>query len=218
MNKQAIIILAVAVGAMLLIFDLGSRWYKTQRTDEIVETTMENPATLVPRHAMTLGSEDARVTIVEFFDPACETCAAFAAPVDQLMRTHSGRIRLVLRYAPFHEGSEEIVKILEATRKQNKYWETRSLLFSTQSLWASHHDPRPELVWELLPQAGVDVEQVRADILSPELDLIIQQDLADAEALGVRKTPSYFVNGRPLPSFGLRQLRELVESEITAKY
>ena len=47
---------------------------------------------------------------------------------------------------------------------------------------------------------------------------IIQQDLADAKTLNVRKTPGFFVNGKPLPSFGYKQLQELVESEINAYY
>jgi hypothetical protein len=42
--------------------------------------------------------------------------------------------------------------------------------------------------------------------------------MADAKTLNVRKTPGFFVNGRPLPSFGYTQLREVVESEIIANY
>jgi protein-disulfide isomerase len=52
----------------------------------------------------------------------------------------------------------------------------------------------------------------------PEIAAIIQQDLADVKTLNVRKTPGFLVNGKPLPSFGYKQLQELVESEINKYY
>ena len=52
----------------------------------------------------------------------------------------------------------------------------------------------------------------------PEIDRIIEQDLADAQVLGVRKTPGLFVNGKPLDPFGAQEFRELVESELRANY
>lgn len=52
----------------------------------------------------------------------------------------------------------------------------------------------------------------------PEIAKLIKQDLADAKTLNVRKTPGFFVNGKPLPRFGYNQLKKLVESEIRANY
>ena len=52
----------------------------------------------------------------------------------------------------------------------------------------------------------------------PEIDKLIKQDLADAKTLNVRKTPGFFVNGKPLERFGRKQLQELVESKIKENY
>jgi len=52
----------------------------------------------------------------------------------------------------------------------------------------------------------------------PEIAKLIKQDLADAKTLNVKKTPGFFVNGKPLTSFGYNQLQELVESEIKENY
>ena len=60
--------------------------------------------------------------------------------------------------------------------------------------------------------------RVRADMRDPRISAIIEQDLADAEALGVRKTPGFFVNGKPLETFGQRPLAQLIKAEIRAKY
>ncbi|MGM0655581.1 MAG: DsbA family protein, partial [Thermodesulfobacteriota bacterium] len=126
--------------------------------------------------------------------------------------------KLVLRYAPFHHGADGFVKILEAAGNQGKYWETLSVMFKTQSMWASHSNYRPERLWKFLPEAGLDIEQLKKDMNDPALDDIIAQDLADATTLNVRKTPGFFVNGKPLEPFGSKQLIRLITSELDKNY
>ena len=111
-----------------------------------------------------------------------------------------------------------MVKILEATRQQGKYWETLQVMFDTQPHWASHHQPQPDKIWEFLPSVGLDLEEIRRNMNNPWILEIIRQDIADAKPLGVRKTPELFVNGKPLPSSGFRQLKALVDAEIAANY
>lgn len=52
------------------------------------------------------------------------------------------------------------------------------------------------------------------DITAPEIEKLIAQDLEDARALNVTKTPEFFVNGKPLPRFGFEQLSDLVAQEL----
>jgi protein-disulfide isomerase len=151
-------------------------------------------------------------------DPACETCKQFHPFVKELMATHSGKVNLVIRYAPFHKGSDYMVKILEAAKKQDKFWDVLELMFETQPYWASHHDPKPEVFWGYLEGYGFDVERIKLDMQDPAIEKIIEQDLADGLLLGASKTPTFFVNGKPLPSFGYEQLRALVNAEVVAVY
>lgn len=65
---------------------------------------------------------------------------------------------------------------------------------------------------------GLNVEQLKLDMNAPEVTQRIEQELKDARALKVSQTPEYFVNGRPLPSFGLAQLQELVREELQSAY
>jgi protein-disulfide isomerase len=163
---------------------------------------------------MSLGPANAPVVIVEFFDPACETCAAFYPMVKQLMAENPTSIRLVLRYAPFHPGSDMVVAALEAARRQDKYWPALEALLASQAGWAPNHTSQMGLAWQYLGDLGLDFAQMRQDMLAPEIAQIISQDLADARALNVTKTPEYFVNGRPLPSFGWAQLKALVDEAL----
>jgi len=216
MKKQSIVLFSSIF--LILLFVLGVYLYKNQQAKNYGFMARENASTFVREHSLTLGSDDAKVYLVEFSDPACETCSAFHPFVKKLMAVNPGKIKLVVRYAPFHNGSDYFVKILEAARKQDKYWETLEVMYKTQRYWASHHNPQPRLIWKFLPRAGLDLEKIRNDMNDPEIVKLIQQDLADAKTLNVRKTPGFFVNGKPLPSFGYKQLQELVESEIKKNY
>ncbi len=216
MKKQNIVLFSGIF--LIFLFVLGGYLYKNQQAKKFGFMAQENASTFVRKHSQTLGSDDAKVYLVEFSDPACETCSAFHPFVKKLMAVNPGKIKLVIRYAPFHDGAEYFVKILEAARKQGKYWETLEVMYKTQRYWASHHNPQPQLIWKFLPSAGLDLEKIRNDMNDPEIAKLIKQDLADAKTLNVRKTPGFFVNGKPLPSFGYKQLQELVESEINAYY
>jgi protein-disulfide isomerase len=134
------------------------------------------------------------------------------------MAANEGKIKLVIRYAPFHDGADYFVKILEAAKRQGKYWETLDIMYKTQRYWASHHNPQPQRIWQYLRRVGLDLGKIQNDMKDPEIAAIIQQDLADAKTLNVRKTPGFFVNGKPLPSFGYKQLQQLVESELKKYY
>jgi len=203
---------------LLFVFVFGSSYYRGKKAEKYGFMAQENAALFVRDHAQTFGSDDAKVYLVEFMDPACETCAAFFPFVKQMIAAYPGKIKLVLRYAPFHQGADYFVKILEAARKQGKFWETLEVMYKSQPYWASHHDPRPEQIWQFLPRAGLDVEVIRKDMHDPAIAKIIEQDLADAKTLGVRKTPGFFVNGKPLQDFGSEQLLRLVQTEISANY
>jgi protein-disulfide isomerase len=46
----------------------------------------------------------------------------------------------------------------------------------------------------------------------------VERDLSDAKAMRVTATPEYFVNGKPMPSFGEQQLRQLVSDALSEAY
>ena len=110
------------------------------------------------------------------------------------------------------------MRILEASRRQDKFWETLEMLYKRQKDWTQNHRVILSRVWPLLPEVGLDVERVRSDMNDPEIARIVQQDLSDARALGVRRTPGFFVNGKPLEPFGARPLVELIQSELRIQY
>jgi len=214
MKRKPLFITAAVV--LMAAFVVGTLVYQSQNADAAQALARE--ALLVRAYAPTAGPAEAKVHVVEFLDPACETCRSFYPFVKRMMAANPGRIRVSVRYAPFHNNSDYVVKVLEATRKQGKYWESLEALLATQATWAPHHSPQPDLVWVALGGLGLDLERVMQDMHAPDIAQIVQQDITDARALNVKQTPEFFVNGKPMPSFGYEQLTALVNDALATAY
>ncbi|HZX17298.1 MAG TPA: thioredoxin domain-containing protein, partial [Pseudomonas sp.] len=187
-----------------------------EKEEQASQFAAANNAALVRMHSPTLGPAEAPLVVVEFLDPACETCAAFYPLVKEILAANPGRIRLVLRYAPFHQGSDQVVAALEAARKQGKFWPALEALLKAQADWAPHHRAEVDRIWKHLEGAGLNLQQLRSDMMAPEIIRVIEQDLIDAQTLKVSKTPDFFVNGQPLPRFGYEPLQDLVAQALAA--
>jgi protein-disulfide isomerase len=215
--KQKTLFIASAV-VLVLVFVVGALAYKSYQTEQAAQAAKRNQPALTRFHAPTTGNADAKVHIVEFFDPACGTCAQFYPFVKNLMAINPGKIRLSVRYAPFHQGSDQVVRVLEAARKQGKFWQAMEAVITSQPLWTQDHVAYVDRVWKPLERVGLDLDRARSDMNAPEISRAIEQDLADAKTLNVTATPEFFVNGRPLPSFGFEQLKDLVDEELAKAY
>lgn len=169
---------------------------------------------LVRPHSPVMGKPDAPVTLVEFFDPACEACRAMYPIVKQLLARYPEDVRLVFRYAAFHDGSEEVVRMLEVARLQGVFVPVLENLLLAQPAWAAHGAPNLGAAWRAASTGGLDAIAARGDLSRPEINVVVRQDAADVVAAGVIRTPTFFVNGKPLPSFGVQQLVDLVVAEI----
>jgi protein-disulfide isomerase len=169
---------------------------------------------LVRFHSPVVGPASAPVTIVEFFDPACETCRAFYPIVKNILQQYPNDVRLVIRYAPFHAGSDQVVKLLEASKRQGQYLAVLEAVLAAQPQWADHGKPNIDLAYRAAQAAGLDLAKAEIDAQRPDIAGVLKQDIEDLTALEVTKTPTFFVNGRGLPSFGEQQLLTLVAEEV----
>ena len=212
MKQKTVFVVSAII--LLLVFVAGALFYKNQQEKAANLRAEANRAILVRMHSPTLGKAGAPVVIVEFLDPACETCREFYPLVKQLMAAHPDKIRLVLRHAPFHRGSDKVVAVLEAARRQGRFWPALEALLANQADWAQNHTANVDRAWKHLEGVGLNMEQLAFDLTSTEIATVIAQDLADAKTLNVTMTPEYFVNGKPLPSFGFEQLKDLVDQAL----
>lgn len=213
--KQKNIFLATAA-LLVIAFIAGAFFYRNYQAEQAAQIAKQNQVALIRAHSPTFGDASAPVHIVEFLDPACGTCRDFYPMVKKMMADHPGKIRISVRYAPFHPGSERVVKLLDASRKQGLFKQTLEALFASQSVWVVNHTAQLDLVWPQLNSVGLDIARLQNDMEAAETAQIITQDLADAKTLNVTMTPEFFVNGRPLPKFGFDELKQLVDDALAS--
>ena len=216
MKNKSVVLSVLIVG--LAIF-AAAVWYQTRPAPvtQVEPVQPEIAEALIRSYSPILGPEEAPVTIVEFFDPACEACRAFHPIVKDILAEYDGAVRVVLRYTPFHgEGSEQAIRVLEAARMQGIFEPVLEALLEYQPRWASHGAPDPGRIIGIAEQAGLDAEAAKAQMMAPQTVGVLNQDRADVDAVGVRGTPTFFVNGKPLDPFGADELRALVAAEVAA--
>jgi protein-disulfide isomerase len=169
---------------------------------------------LIREHAPVLGPANAPITIVEFLDPECEACRAMYPITKKVMAEFPNQVRLVIRYMPFHQNSLMAANILEEARAQGKYWEALELLFKRQPEWADHHDPKPDQMFVILSQLKLKNESLQVAARDGKYTAQIKQDEDDGKRLGVRRTPTFFINGKILEEMGEQPLRDAIANSL----
>lgn len=210
MSRRVTVLVVASV--LVIAFAAAAIWFKSAQAPEQTSAPQPASSSLVRFHSPVIGVANAPVTIVEFFDPSCEACRAFFPLVKKLIADNPDDVRLVLRYVLFHEGSETAARILETARKQGVYPQVLEAVMASQPQW--HDDPQVTMAWAAAEQAGLDVDKAKAEMMSADISSTLEKDAADAKAVGIRQTPTFFVNGKSLPSFGSQQLINLVEEEV----
>lgn len=212
-NSQVGLIAAV-VGVLALVVVAAMFLYKSEAPVSLQDEAATRQAALASEHSPSMGNPNAKVKLVEFLDPACGTCAMFFPMVKQWMAQVPGQIHLSVRHIAFHKGSDYAVRILEASRNQDKYWQTLEAMLASQNQWVTNHVVQPEKIVPALAGVGLDMDRLIADMNAEEITRRIAKDKQDSVVLKVSATPEYFVNGRPLPSFGQQQLADLIREEL----
>ncbi len=174
----------------------------------------ESAALLIRPHSPVIGPAHARVTIVEVLDPGCEACRALAPVVRAIRLVYPEDVRVVVRYAAYHAGSEDAIRLLDAARRQGKFEQTLAALFDRQEEWAAHEASNVAHIWKIAADVGVDVKRAQRDAEAAEVDALLRQEVQDIYALKVDRTPTFFVNERPMQKYSPDHLRDLVASEI----
>lgn len=208
------------VTLICLLLAIPFTWYtyqqdqQNQKEEPTEQSTVQQGNVYERAYSPSMGAADAKVTIVEFFDPACEACRAFYPVVKEIQARHAKDIRIVLRYATFHQGSDTVVRMLEAARLQNVFKEVLEALLIAQQEWTEHHKVQVDKAWKVAETAGLDIAKAKIDMMSEEISNRLQQENKDIRALKVNQTPTFFVNEQALPKFGAQELYNLVTAEI----
>ena len=157
------------------------------------------------------GAKGAEITIVMWGDFQCPFTRRSLATLDELEAHHRGQIRIAFKHnpLPMHPRAMAAALAAEAANRQGKFWKMHDLLFEHQRRLEDADLRR------YARQLHLDVDRFRRDLADPALRRRVEADQRQADALGARGTPAFFVNGRflsgaqPTPVF-----ERLVEAEL----
>ena len=157
-----------------------------------------------------LGSANAAVTIVMFTDYQCPSCASIHPALEQLVKENAGKVRLVTRDFPLSQHAEafKAAEAAEAAREQGKYWEYIHVLMQNQSELGV--DKLKGFAGEL----GLDRVRFDAALESGKFAEMVQRDVEDGMKLGLKGTPSVFINGRRVTAKSYEELKASVDAAL----
>ena len=148
---------------------------------------------LVKNNSQVLGSEDAKVTVVEFSDFQCPACGAAHSVVKQVIKEYGDKILFVYRHFPLlatHQYALKAAEAAEAAGEQGKFWEYHDILFANQD------NLKTEDLKNYAKQIGLDVKKFNEALDSGKNKDKVLSDLDDGEKFGVASTPTFFINGQ----------------------
>jgi len=157
-----------------------------------------------------LGNANAAVTIVAFTDYQCPSCAAMHPVLERVVKESGDKVRLVTRDFPLniHADAFKAAEAAEAAREQGKYWEYVNVLLQNQSALSV------EKLKSYATQVGLDRARFDAALDSRKFAESVQADVDDALKLGLKGTPSLFINGRRVTAKSYEELKESVDAAL----
>lgn len=163
------------------------------RADDATERVDMKTVDLV--NAPARGPANAKVNLVVYSDFQCPFCRKAMKTVDELSLAYPRDLRVVFkqRPLPFHEHAALAAKAALVAQKEGKFWEFEKAVF------ASRTELDQEELEHIAEDVGMNVERFRTALASPELDVALERELAEAERVGAKGTPTFLVNGKRIP-------------------
>ena len=131
-----------------------------------------------------------------------------------MLEQYPNDVKLVFKNFPLtriHKSAMGAAVASLAANQQGKFWEFHSGLFK------NYNNLNDEKFDEIAQSVGLDMEQFKQDTQNPALSAMVQRDLKDGVAAGVRGTPSIFVNGRMLQQRSLAGFKQIIDAELAKK-
>jgi protein-disulfide isomerase len=158
----------------------------------------------------TLGNENAPVTVIAFTDYQCPSCAAMHPTLERLVKEYGDKVRLVTRDFPLTQHSEafKAAEAAEAAREQGKYWEYIQVLMRNQSALTV------EKLKTYATEVGLDRSRFDKALDSGQFKESVQTDVDEGIRLGLKGTPTLFINGRRVSVQTYEDLKALVDTAL----
>lgn len=163
-----------------------------------IEAKSVDKGELVRSDSIKLGSDEAKVKMVEFLDYQCPACKNAHPVIKQVLKDRGDSVQLIVRHFPLssiHPHADNAARATEAANLQGKFWEMHDKLFETQKSWETATNSK-DIFAVYGRDLGLNIEQFTKDYNDQKILDRISQDKGDGNALGVDSTPTLFINGQ----------------------
>lgn len=194
-TSRSVVLIAVAFAAALGLAAFFASRGAEPTTTPVDMSALADAAT---SHNVT-GADNPAVTLVEYGDYSCPTCAQFYPMVAELLRRMPSELALEYHHYAIPVGSHSFTAAFaaEAAAEQGRFWSMHDALFGTQSQWKNRTEVRDTFI-SMAGQLGLDTARFAADMDSPDIQSRVAADHVQGDAVGVAGTPSFFINGQRL--------------------
>lgn len=193
-----------------IIILFGGVFLLSRGSSKPAKLTESNAVQIDYTKGQKIGSDSAKVKLVEFSDFQCPACRAFAPVVDELAGKYSDTLLFAYRHYPLsqHAFAKPAALAAEAAGQQGKFWEMNKLLFENQDRFSNA--PWTELADQLKLDRTKFDEALNAQTLKDKID----RDETTAITLKLPGTPSFFLNGIRLNVSSPLELKTAVEKVV----
>lgn len=209
-------LIALVMGGSLLVVVAAavvfSRNAQTQTQPKPVDQTR---LVREDSHHTASDSAQVKVTVVEFADFQCPTCAEVVPAVEKLQQEYGKRVNWVYRHFPLNQHKNAMISAEagEAAHAQGKFWEMGRKLYSTQDEWEDSNNPLEKFLG-YAKELGLDEAKFRAFVEKKQAENKIKRDQSDGFIVGVVATPTFFVNGYKIADWDEASLRAQIEEAL----
>ncbi|VAX37847.1 hypothetical protein MNBD_UNCLBAC01-1671 [hydrothermal vent metagenome] len=166
-------------------------------------------------HSPVYGNKNAPVTIVEFVDFQCPFCARFHKPMAKAIQEYPNKVNYMIKNFPlgFHAQAKPAAKAAFAAGEQGKYWEMAEALLKNGSVL---NDEKFE---EIARDIGLDVKKFQKDYKEKDAqwEEYITKDMSLGSKVGVRGTPTFYINGRKTTARDVASWKQAIEASLKEK-
>lgn len=187
------------IGTITAVIIVGGVFLMSKSSSSSGPTPPADPKLLIRENSHQTGSGSEPVTLVEFGDYQCPACAAGNPVVKQILKDYEGKVNLVYRHFPLPQHKNAVIsaQVAEAAGEQGKFWEMHDKIYENQKDWEAS-DKALDIFTSYAKDLGLDVNKFREDASSNKYTERINQDRADGGLVGLKATPTFFINGERL--------------------
>lgn len=175
------------------------------------DATVTEPSITIADPA--LGSDTAPVTLVNFGDYQCESCADLEMSLVALRAEYTDALRIVWKDMPNttqHDQALDAAVAAHCAGEQDKFWEYHNLLMANQA------NLGPQLYTEIATELGLKDRPFTRCLEDQSTLPLVQRGFDEGLALGVTATPTLYINGeRYTGAMTTSEIRRIIDSIIS---